>query len=103
MANVIWQELTSVEAEADQLISTAKQEANAYLAEQRQKLAAEREEMLATARKEGQAEMAQKVAEAEAAAADLRRQTDREIKDLRSKAAAKAPAVVDFIKERIRG
>ena len=59
MANVIWQELTSVEAEADQLISTAKQEANAYLAEQRQKLAAEREEMLATARKEGQAEMAQ--------------------------------------------
>ena len=48
MANAIWQELTSAEAEADQLISAAQQEANAYLAQQRQELAAERESMLAT-------------------------------------------------------
>ena len=103
MANTIWQELTSVEEEADQLISAAKQEADAYLAQQRQELATERDSMLATARKEGQAELAKKVTEAEEAVAALHRQTDQEIRELRSKAAAKGPAVVDFIKERIRG
>lgn len=103
MANAIWQELTSVEEEADKLVCAAKQEANDYLAQQRQELTAERELMLATARKEGQAELAKKVAEAEETAQDLRRRTDLEIKELRSKAAANASAVVDFIKERIRG
>ncbi|NLW59523.1 MAG: hypothetical protein GX073_04160 [Firmicutes bacterium] len=103
MVNAIWQELTAVEEEADQLVNAAKQEAEAYLAQQQQELAAERESMLATARKEGQAELARRVAEAEETVQELRRRTDLEIKDLRSKAAAKGSAVVDFIKERIRG
>ena len=48
MVNAIWQELTAVEEEADQLVNAAKQ-AEAYLAQQQQELAAERESMLATA------------------------------------------------------
>lgn len=103
MANEIWQELTSVEEDADQLIKEAKKEANAYLAKQRQELAAERELMLETARKEGKAELEKGLTEAQESAANLLRRTDQEIKDLRRKAAERASAVVDFVKERIRG
>lgn len=103
MANEIWQQLTSVEEEADRLINEAKEEATTFLAKRRQDLEVERDVHLATAGKAGKVDMETAVAEAEQKAAALQRHTDQEIKDLRSKAAAKAPAVVDFIKERIRG
>jgi len=103
MAKEIWQQLTSVEEEADRLVDEAKQEAAAYLGAKRQDLTAEQELMLSTARKEGKAELARLRAEAEEKAAALASATDQKIKLLRSKAAEKAPAVVDFIKERIRG
>ncbi|HHT48280.1 MAG TPA: hypothetical protein GXZ98_03185 [Firmicutes bacterium] len=103
MAKEIWQQLTSAEEEADRLIDEAKQEAAAYLAAQRKTLATEEELILATARKEGKAEQEKIRSEAEEKAASLLRTVDQEIKVLRSKAAERVPAVVDFIKERIRG
>ena len=103
MANEIWQQLTSVEEEADRLINEAKEEATTFLAKRRQDLAVEREVHLTTAGKAGKAELEKVLAEAEQKAADLQREADQEIKALRSKAAAQATAVVDFIKERIRG
>ena len=103
MVNEIWQQLTSVEEEADRLINEAKQEATAFLAQKRQDLAAERDLHLATAEKAGKAELEAALAEAERKVTALQRETDQKIKDLRSKAAAQELAVVEFIKERIRG
>ena len=103
MANEIWQQLTSVEEEAEQLVNEAKQEATTFLAKKRQDLVTERDVHLAAAEKAGKAEMEKALAEAQQKAAALQREADQEIKDLRSKAAVQAPAVVDFIKERIRG
>jgi vacuolar-type H+-ATPase subunit H len=103
MANEIWQQLTSVEEEAERLIIEAKQEVSAFMAKRRQDLEAEREVHLATAEKAGKAELETVLAEAERKVTALQQETDQQIKDLRNKAAAQELAVVEFIKERIRG